>query len=163
MSIKLTDTQLLMLSAAAQREDRCIEPPPSLKGAAAQKIATKLVVAGLAKETTAKRGAHVWRRDDATGLAYALKVTPAGLMMIAIEDAEADEPAVQISPPATGEVPTNIVDHEAAAGNVAVLTVIAKARAMKQVERIRGRAARISDRGWFDPARSATRTGALRQ
>jgi hypothetical protein len=62
----------------------------------------------LAKETRAKRGAHVWRRDDATGLAYALKVTPAGLRMIAIEDAEADESAVQISPPATGEVPTNI-------------------------------------------------------
>ena len=84
MSIKLTDTQLLMLSAAAQREDRCIAAPPSLKGAAAQKIATKLVVAGLAKETRAKRGAHVWRRDDATGLTYALKVTPAGLIMVAI-------------------------------------------------------------------------------
>jgi hypothetical protein len=127
MSIKLTDTHLLMLSAAAQREDRCIEPLPSLKGAAAQKIATKLVVAGLAKETRAKRGAHVWRRDDATGLAYALKVTPAGLRMSAIEDAEADESAVQISPPATDEVPTNIVDHEAA-GNAAVLTVIAMPR-----------------------------------
>src|SRR5271154_2747367 len=106
MSIKLTDTQLVMLSAAAQREDRCIVPPPSLKGAAAQKIATKLVAAGLAKETKAKPGAHVWRRDDATRLAYGLKVTPAGLMAIAIEDAEAAEPAVQISPPATGEVPT---------------------------------------------------------
>jgi Protein of unknown function (DUF3489) len=128
MSIKLTETQLLMLSAAAQREDRCIAAPPSLKGAAAQKIATKLVVAGLAKETRAKRGAHVWRRDDATGLTYALKVTPPGLMMIAIEDAEADDPAVQILPPATAEVPTNIVDHEAAAGNVAVLTAIAMPR-----------------------------------
>src|SRR5271169_3096872 len=128
MSIKLTDTQLLMLSAAAQREDRCIAAPPSLKGAAAQKIATKLVVAGLAKETRAKRGAHVWRRDDATGLAYALKVTPAGLMAIAIEDAEAAEPAVQISPPATGEIPTNIVDHEAAAENVAGSTTIAMRR-----------------------------------
>ena len=45
--------------------------------------------------------------------------------MIAIEDAEADDPAIQISPPATADVPTNIVNHEAAAGNVAVLTVIA--------------------------------------
>lgn len=128
MSIKLTDTQLVMLSAAAQREDRCIAAPPSLKGAAAQKIATKLVAAGLAKETKAKPGAHVWRRDDATGLAYALKVTPAGLMAIAIEDAEAAEPAVQTSPPATGEVPTNIVDHEAAAENVAGSTTIAMPR-----------------------------------
>ena len=98
------------------------------KGAAARKTATKLVAAGLAKETTAKPGAHVWRRDDATGLAYALKVTPAGLMAIAIEDAEAAEPAFQISPPATGEVPTNIVDHEAAAENVAGSTTIAMPR-----------------------------------
>jgi hypothetical protein len=43
MSIKLSDTQLLMLSAAAQREDRCIAAPPNLKGAASQKVAAKLV------------------------------------------------------------------------------------------------------------------------
>jgi hypothetical protein len=116
MSIKLTDTQLLMLSAAAQREDRCIEAPPSLKG---QKITTKLVLAGLAKETKAKQGAHVWRRDEATGLSYALRLTAAGLKAIAVEDTETAEPAVEISPPAACEVPTNIVDHEAAAGNAA--------------------------------------------
>jgi hypothetical protein len=34
MSIKLTDTQLLMLSAAAQREDRRLVAPKSLKGGA---------------------------------------------------------------------------------------------------------------------------------
>jgi hypothetical protein len=39
MSTKLTDMQLLMLGAAAQREDRCIAAPPSLRGAAAQKFA----------------------------------------------------------------------------------------------------------------------------
>jgi len=43
MSIKFTDTQFVMLSAAAQRKDRCIVAPPSVKGAAAQKIAKKLV------------------------------------------------------------------------------------------------------------------------
>ena len=128
MSIKLTDTQLVMLSAAAQREDRCIEAPPSLKSAAAQKIATKLVAAGLAKETKAKSGAHVWRRDDETGQAYVLKLTAAGLKAIAVEDAEAAGPAVEISPPATGEVPTDIVDHEAAAENVAGSTTIAMPR-----------------------------------
>ena len=120
MSIKLTDTQLVMLSAAAQREDRCIVAPPNLKGVAVQKIATKLVAAGLAKETKAKPGAQVWRRDDATGQAYALKVTAAGLKAIAVEAAE---PAVEISPPVTGEVPTKITDHEAArivAGSTAI-------------------------------------------
>ena len=69
MSIKLTDTQLVMLSAAAQREDRCIVAPPSLKGAAAQKIATKLVAAGLAKEIKAKPGARLAaRRCERAGL-----------------------------------------------------------------------------------------------
>ena len=56
MSIKLTDTQLLMLSAAAQREDRCIAAPPRLKGAAAHKFAARLVAAGLVKEVKAKPG-----------------------------------------------------------------------------------------------------------
>jgi hypothetical protein len=31
---KLSDTQLLALSAAAQRDDRCLVPPPKLKGGA---------------------------------------------------------------------------------------------------------------------------------
>ena len=128
MSIKLTDTQLVMLSAAAQREDRCIVAPPSLKGAAAQKIATKLVAAGLAKEIKAKPGAHVWRRDDANGQAYALKLTAAGLTAIAVEDAEAAESAVKISPSAAGEAPTKIVDREAGAGNIAGSRAIAMPR-----------------------------------
>ena len=70
MSIKLTDTQLLMLSAAAQREDRCIAAPPSLKGAAAQKIAAKLVAAGLVKEVKARAALArlAARRSDWTGL-----------------------------------------------------------------------------------------------
>ena len=104
---------------------RCIVSPPNLKGVAVQKIATKLVAAGLAKETKAKPGAHVWRRDDATGQAYALKVTAAGLKAIAVEAAE---PAVEISPPATSEVPTNLRDHEAAVENVAGSMAIAMPR-----------------------------------
>jgi Protein of unknown function (DUF3489) len=127
MSIKLTDTQLVMLSAAAQREDRCIEAAPSLRGAAARKIATKLVAAGLAKEMKAKPGAHVWRRDDENRQAFVLKLTAAGLKAIAVEDAEAAGPAVEVSLPATAEVPTNIANH-AAAANIAVLTAIAMPR-----------------------------------
>ena len=62
MSIKLSDTQLLMLNAAAQREDRCIAAPPNPKGAASQKVAAKLVAMGLAKEVKAGQRSHVWRR-----------------------------------------------------------------------------------------------------
>ena len=85
MSIKLTDTQLMMLSAAAQRNDRCLVAAPNLKVAAAQKIAGKLISAGLVKEIRAKAGAPVWRRDDEAGLSYALKLTAAGAEAIAID------------------------------------------------------------------------------
>ena len=49
MSIKLTDTQLVLLGAAAQRKDLCLVAPPTLKGATAQKVASKLISAGLCK------------------------------------------------------------------------------------------------------------------
>jgi hypothetical protein len=86
MSIKLTETQLMMLSAAAQRNDRYLIAPPTLKGAAAQKLATKLIDAGLVREVRAKAGAPVWRRDDDAGLSYALRLTTAGTNAIAIDE-----------------------------------------------------------------------------
>ena len=78
MSIKLTDMQIVMLSAAAQREDRCLIAHSNLKGGAAQKVAAKLIGAGLAKEIKAKPGAPVWRQDEEAGQSYALKLTAAG-------------------------------------------------------------------------------------
>jgi hypothetical protein len=41
MSIRFTDTQLVLLSAATQREDRCLVASLTLKGGAAQKVASK--------------------------------------------------------------------------------------------------------------------------
>lgn len=86
MSIKLTDAQIFMLSAAAQRDDRCLIAPRNLKGGAAQKVAAKLIASGLAKEIKAKPGAPVWRQDEQAGLPVALKITAAGLRAIAVED-----------------------------------------------------------------------------
>jgi hypothetical protein len=83
MSIKLTDKQIVMLSAAAQREDRCLIAHPNLKGGAAQKVVAKLVDAGLAKEIKAKPGAPVWRQDERAGQSFALKLTAAGVKAIA--------------------------------------------------------------------------------
>jgi hypothetical protein len=77
MSMKLTYTQLLMLSAAAQRNDRCLVAAPNVKAAAAQKISGKLIASSLVKEIRAKAGAPFWRRDEA-GQSYALKLTAAG-------------------------------------------------------------------------------------
>ena len=93
MSIKLSDTQLVTLSAAAQRDDRCLTPPEKLKGGAAHKVATKLIAAGLVKEVKAKAGAPVWRRDEQNGQSYALKLTAAGAKAIAVDPADDVKPA----------------------------------------------------------------------
>jgi hypothetical protein len=85
MSFKLSDKQRELLSAAAKREDRLLAIPSQLKGAAAQKVAAKLVAASLAKEIKAKAGAPVWRRDAETEQAYALKLTAAGVKAVAVD------------------------------------------------------------------------------
>jgi hypothetical protein len=91
MSIKLTDTQIAMLSAAAQREDRCLIAHPSLKDGAAQKVAAKLIGGRLAKKIKAKPGAPVWRQDEGAGQSYALKLTAAGAKAIPAGDHSASE------------------------------------------------------------------------
>jgi hypothetical protein len=85
MSVKLTDAQLVMISAAAQRKDRCLSAPATIKGAALSKVGVKLAKLGLAREIEAKPGAPVWRRDDA-GQGYALKLTAAGLKAVAVDE-----------------------------------------------------------------------------
>jgi hypothetical protein len=84
MSVKLADAQLVMLSAAAQREDHCLSAPDKMKGAILAKVNGKLVKLGLAREVRAKAGMPVWRPDDA-GQSYALKLTAAALKAIAVD------------------------------------------------------------------------------
>ena len=52
--MRLTDTQLVLLSAASQREDYGIELAPNLKGGAAHKVVGKLLSEGLVEETPAR-------------------------------------------------------------------------------------------------------------
>jgi hypothetical protein len=82
---KLTDMQFATLSEASQRKDRCLIPPSTLKAAATQKVAAKLLKAGLVREIKAKAGLEAWRRDDETGEAYVLKLTDAGLKAVATD------------------------------------------------------------------------------
>ena len=80
---KLTDTQLIVLSAASQREDRLLAPPENLKGAAARNLATKLVTLGLAEEVAVGRDQPAWRNDEEQRIG--LKITPSGLDAIGID------------------------------------------------------------------------------
>jgi hypothetical protein len=61
----LTDTQLVLLSAASRREDGAIVLTPNLKGGAAGKVIGKLLREGLVEEVTAGASMPVWRRSGA--------------------------------------------------------------------------------------------------
>ena len=77
---KLTDTQLVILSAAAGRESHAILPlPKSLKAnKGATRVLKGLIKKGLIKETPAARSDEHWRKDEA-GRRIALTITDAGL------------------------------------------------------------------------------------
>src|SRR5271168_2831446 len=89
MSVKLTDAQLVMMSAAAQRKDRCLSAAATIRGAALGKVSAKLAKLGLAREIEAKPGAPIWRCDEA-GQGCALKLTAAGLKTIAVDEGSPD-------------------------------------------------------------------------
>ena len=96
---KLTDTQRAILFEASQRKDRCLIPPKTLKGAATQKVAAKLLKAGLVSEIKARSGMEIWRRDEETGQAYSLKLTVAGLKAIPADERGSQSiPSTAVSP-----------------------------------------------------------------
>jgi Protein of unknown function (DUF3489) len=81
----------VLLGAAAQRKDLCLVAPPTLKGATARKVASKLISADFVKEVKAKASDPIWRRDEESGASYALKLTAAGAKAIAVDDAAGPE------------------------------------------------------------------------
>jgi hypothetical protein len=122
MSIKLSDTQLVMLSAAAQRDDRCLTLPEKLKGAAAHKVVTKLIAAGLVEEVKAKAGMPVWRRDEQDGQPYTLMLTAAGPKAMAVnpDDDASSAGDDERSPPEGDQPPTSAeLDRSAAEASTA--------------------------------------------
>ncbi|MGS4947971.1 DUF3489 domain-containing protein [Meridianimarinicoccus sp. RP-17] len=94
---KLSDTQAVILSAAAQREDRNVLPlPGSLRGGAAAKVVGALLSRGLIAETTTdsqtKADAalnRIWRNVD-DGRAILLHITDAGIAAIGVEPEDSD-------------------------------------------------------------------------
>jgi Protein of unknown function (DUF3489) len=80
---KLTDTQLVILSSAAQRQDHGLVLPEHLKGQAARNTLDRLISRGLVEEVRATGDLPVWRHDDHGR--YGLRITRAGLCAIGIE------------------------------------------------------------------------------
>ena len=95
---KLSDTQSILLTAAAQRADGNLLPlPGSLRGGAATKVVAALLARGLVEERTVETTAEadpalntLWRNAD-DGRGVLLRITPAGLDALGIE---ADSAAV---------------------------------------------------------------------
>src|SRR5690606_34479165 len=96
---RLSDTQLVILSAASQRDDGNVLPlPGSLRGGAATKVVGALLSRGLIAErvtdsiTEADPALNrIWRNDE-EGRAVLLHISDAGLAAIGVEpdDAPAD-------------------------------------------------------------------------
>ena len=81
---KLIDSQLVLLSNAAQREDRMVVPPGHLKGPAATKVLKPLLRSRFIEEVPARNGYPIYRLDPDAG-PIALRVTEKGLSVIGVE------------------------------------------------------------------------------
>ena len=90
MNFKLTPTQCNMLSVAAQREDRCLEPAATKTDRTARTVGSRLIEAGYARELKARGSQPIWRHDKESNHGYALKLTASG-MKVAKEGANTSE------------------------------------------------------------------------
>jgi hypothetical protein len=100
---RLTDTQLIILSAASQRDDGGVELPANVKDEAVRKAVDKLIRAGLLEEVHAAGSLPVWRRDDDSG-PMALRITKQGREAIDVEDETVAKETSVRPAPARGEV-----------------------------------------------------------
>jgi hypothetical protein len=105
-SVKLTDTQLVLLSAASQRDDRALERPANLTGGAGSKVVAKLLTEGLVEEIPSRGSLPIWRRDEDGP--RSLRITKKGLQAIQVEDeasGSADPAKKPPAPPANRRKP----------------------------------------------------------
>jgi hypothetical protein len=77
--MKLTDTHLLLLSRATQRDDGALDVPTTLKDR--QKIVGQMLGVKLVEEVPARGALPVWRRDEQAG-ALGIIITDLGLQAI---------------------------------------------------------------------------------
>jgi hypothetical protein len=96
---KLTDTQLVILSTASQRNDSGVDLPTNVTGEAVRKAVDKLIRTGLLEEVRANGSLLAWRRDAEAG-PMALRITTQGLEAIGVKDDAVSAPAeTSVSPP----------------------------------------------------------------
>src|ERR671939_398779 len=98
---KLTDTQLVILSAASQRKDGAVILPDTLTSKAADKVVSALTRKQLVEAVPSQGKLPIWRESE-DGQHLSLKITQKGLEALSIESGNepADQAhAAQASPP----------------------------------------------------------------
>ena len=114
---QLSDTQALILSAAAQRPERIAMPlPESLRGGAAAKVVGAMIAKGLLQEVDAdlRKGEPMWR-ETGDGHGTTLVATDAGLAAIGIEPEDANTaPVGATDAPTEGPAPETPSEPDAA-------------------------------------------------
>lgn len=132
---KLSDTQRVILTAAAGRADRNVLPlPGSLRGGAASKVVNALLSRGLIAETTtdsqtkADAAPNRIRRNDATGKTILLTITDAGLAAIGLEPegpTSDSDPAPKPRAPRAGTKQAMLIDMLRAEGGATLDEIVA--------------------------------------
>jgi hypothetical protein len=114
---KLSDTQALILSAAAQRSENIALPlPERLRGGAAAKVVGAMIAKGLLEEFDAdmRKGEPMWR-ETGDGHGVTLVATDAGLAAIGIEPEDANPaPAGATDAPTEQSAPDTPTETETA-------------------------------------------------
>ena len=154
---QLSDTQALILSAAAQRPERIALPlPESLRGGAAAKVVGAMLAKGFLEEVDAdiRKGEPVWR-ETGDGHGVTLVATDAGLAAIGVEPEGGDT-----APKGADEVPS----AEASQGTPTEPAAAPKARTPREGTKqatliaMAARAGRRDHRGDSWPRRAGSRT-----
>lgn len=112
----LSDSALVLLSTAANRNDGCILPPPAdlkARGGALKAVLNHLLTRALVEEMPVGSDAESWRREDDAGR-VGLRITAAGYAAIGVE-AVGDCPAVPELDRLAGEVATSGFPADASA------------------------------------------------
>ena len=92
---RLSDSQLVVLTAACQRDDRCVFPVTSrLKGNAAGNVLKSLLKKKLVDEVPAQGDDTVWRHDEQQG-GMTLVATDAAFAALGIDIVHGDHPRVK--------------------------------------------------------------------
>ena len=141
--MKLTDTQMIILTVAAQRDDGSIHPlPKTLKGGAVTKVTGALLRRGLIAEAPRRNGAAIGETNFAITAegALAINVEPAECPHLADTGAQAADGGQETEPaaPAPAKAKKAATGRDGAKGPVKLRTGTKQALVVEMLRRPEG-------------------------